>query len=220
MELVVCVDMEEGTSWLRADLNTRCWTTDHQKFVKALFVPMVIIYCIVCPCFYILLYFHAKLTTRWHTIKFLTAGYIEALRFWELLWLGFKIIVICAIGLAASAQVKSQLIFLSVSLYLFVSCLYLWRPFEDPLLLVITIISVSLLTIMVPMGYFRSPLVHFYEEARLTLEVGILLACGLQPILTLIGCLKSIKPGLVVPEPNHPAVSVESNTSLIVPANH
>lgn len=217
MELVICVDMDSNSSYLRADLNTKCWTFDHKKYVVLLFLPMAIVYIVILPAFYILFYLHSSRFARFSRVKFLVSGYKQRIKHGELVWMLFKIAVIISVGLAAKAEIKTQLILLTALFYCFLSFLYAYAPYENSKLTLISILSLAFVTVSVAIGYFKSPLIPFYDGLKTFLECGLVVICVFLPIFTIIGWWKVKKTDEIAPETGNIANSQVSDAALLAP---
>jgi hypothetical protein len=86
-QMLTCKDMEQGTSWLVADMTIQCWEGRHLMFTTSMAIPVLIFWCIGIP-----LAFYISLVTSRKRLKeesvarrfaFIYSGYQPESYYWE-----------------------------------------------------------------------------------------------------------------------------------------
>ena len=225
--LISCKEIEGTNKWLTADASIQCWTGSHRFYALALFVPMFIVFIMGIPMLLLGTFLKVRKSASRRMISFFTAGFAASHRYWELVIMGRKTVLLVCLGLLGSAETRLQVLAGLILLYL---CL-VWHLQEYPYVsLLHNRLETGGLFILTVLGGFS-----FYFMAELSINEVILMIISFVILILvlsfIIACLvvlvavflcKRRRGAAVAPavDPmlalrSHTVVAAEHNASMI-----
>jgi len=129
-----CKELKSGELWLERDLNQRCWSTQHTRFIQSVGLPSIVVWVIGLPLVCLLYIHRRRIALHSPSVQmqysFLYKGYQRNRYYWEFVILYRKITLVMVLVFLASysAAIQAQTI-LAILLFSVIFQIYI-QPFN------------------------------------------------------------------------------------------
>ena len=181
-----CKELKSGELWLERDLNQRCWSTQHTRFIQSVGLPSIVVWVIGLPLVCLLYIHRRRIALHSPSVQmqysFLYKGYQRNRYYWEFVILYRKITLVMVLVFLASysAAIQAQTI-LAILLFSVIFQIYI-QPFNISIMNSLEAKSILASAVTIYCGlYYESDALgncHIDPSSKIGLFLVILVANG------------------------------------------